>query len=574
MKLNPFYLLLTVHLIIGGSFLQGKESDDRIPYYEDYIENGNLDEYIRKANQFLDEKADAPEAPRLALDLLMMGKAAEEMSAVVRGTDLLLFDYLGSLPSLHFLSTFDPGSRRLSELLKAKANEGDLSSQKFSKSYADAISLLARLQGPQLLADSGLRLFAYLVTTHADYEKLHKSIRESVEQLVKNKDKLAPLAKIILSDEPPLDKARKLSKVSLPESKFCIKYYLAQISDEEQATPKFAEFLIELKLFSPSSDPDEAIKLIKSLDRELSQTAKILFWEAFALRMDGQEDASLEKISQLLNTYPKDNNDWSKTAESMANGMKFVESRKSLLLDQLNNVYQRLEEPQDSLVLKGTWNIERNDTLIPLQIHLAVSNSSSTFELQVIKNEKPFFFYRTDQNSSSLISPDGIFHNFAQGGPYPIPLLDISRDSSEGTFNYKFNLNFGREFEDSLKQVRSLLDNPYASTPKGRQVLLDYLVERKGLWISPPKSLENGTRFSLNTLQANSVNYSENLFEIDLSGNLTQWNIGGLNVHSIKRGESTIMKSIPSWPKGIPRKELDSFEMPILLKAIGELMAN
>ena len=59
-----------------------------------------------------------------------------------------------------------------------------------------------------------------------------------------------------------------------------------------------------------------------------------------------------------------------------------------------------------------------------------------------------------------------------------------------------------------------------------------------------------------------------------LSGNLTQWNIGGLNVHSIKRGESTIMKSIPSWPKGIPRKELDSFEMPILLKAIGELMAN
>ena len=85
MKLNPFYLLLTVHLIIGGSFLQGKESDDRIPYYEDYIENGNLDEYIRKANQFLDEKADAPEAPRLALDLLMMGKAAEEMSAVVRG---------------------------------------------------------------------------------------------------------------------------------------------------------------------------------------------------------------------------------------------------------------------------------------------------------------------------------------------------------------------------------------------------------------------------------------------------------------------------------------------------------
>ena len=76
-------------------------AEERIPFYEDYIEDGNLQEYLKLANQYLDEKPNSNEAPRLALDLMMMGKAAEDFNSVVRGTDLLLFDYLGTLPSLH-----------------------------------------------------------------------------------------------------------------------------------------------------------------------------------------------------------------------------------------------------------------------------------------------------------------------------------------------------------------------------------------------------------------------------------------------------------------------------------------
>ena len=190
------------------------DTTERIPFYEDYIESGDMDSYIRKANEFLDSNSASPMAPRIALDLLMMGKAAENVDAVIRGTDLLLFDYLGSLPSLHFFSTFDPGSKRLSELLKIKAEEGNLSSAKFAQSYADAITLISRIQGPLVLADSELRIRSYLITALSDNEKLNLNIREAVEQLIQKKDKLAPLAKIILDQSAPIEKLRMLADIS------------------------------------------------------------------------------------------------------------------------------------------------------------------------------------------------------------------------------------------------------------------------------------------------------------------------------------------------------------------------
>ena len=68
--------------------------------YEDFIEAGNLEDYLELAHRHLDEKPDANESPRLALDLIMMGKATEDLKSVMRGTTLL--DYLGSLPSLTY----------------------------------------------------------------------------------------------------------------------------------------------------------------------------------------------------------------------------------------------------------------------------------------------------------------------------------------------------------------------------------------------------------------------------------------------------------------------------------------
>ena len=141
---------------------------ERIPFYEDFIEGGDLSGYLELAHDFLDEKPDSKEAPRVALDLIMMGKAAENLKSVVRGTDLLLFKYLGTLPSLHFISSFDKGSPRLTQLLKVKVAEADLSQKEFAQSFSDAIVLLARIHGPELMADPSLLLRTYLLVKMSD----------------------------------------------------------------------------------------------------------------------------------------------------------------------------------------------------------------------------------------------------------------------------------------------------------------------------------------------------------------------------------------------------------------------
>jgi len=566
---------LSFALSIGaGLTAWAKSTIESIPFYEDYIESGELESYIRKANEFLDANSASPMAPRIALDLLMMGKAAENVDAVIRGTDLLLFDYLGSLPSLHFFSTFDPGSKRLSELLKVKAEEGDLSSVEFAQSYADAINLIARIQGPLILADSELRIRSYLITALSDNESLNQSIRKAVEQLVEQKDKLAPLANIILGEGGPIEKLRLLAATSLNEAEFCRKYYISQISESERSSPEIEQLLIELMLFSSNPQPKQAIEMIESLDQNLLQTSKVSLFHAVGLILDGREGDAMEKIESLLQEHSPEDDGWAHTAKSMSDGLKFAESRINLLLNQLEALYNSFDEKSDSIKIEAVWDVERNGTIIPLQIFLGASASASSFEFQVLRNQKPYFLYRTDNNSSSLVTPDQTLHIFADKGPYPVPLMDISRDSSLGTFNYNFNLNFGREFADFTKPVLDILNNSYISTTKGRQVLINSIIERKGLWISPPESLENGTRFKLNSINPASPPPKTSEIEIGLDGNLNKFKIADLRIVQCERGEPEILSSMPSWPKVDTSLNHDTFQFSILMESIGSLMSR
>ena len=92
-------------------------AEERIPFYEDYLQKADALGFLENAEAFLEQSPDALEAPRVAMDLMMVGKAANQAKAVSRATDLLLFRYPKSLPSLQFVSSFDQGSSRLMETL-------------------------------------------------------------------------------------------------------------------------------------------------------------------------------------------------------------------------------------------------------------------------------------------------------------------------------------------------------------------------------------------------------------------------------------------------------------------------
>jgi hypothetical protein len=187
-------------------------AQDRIPFYEDFIEAGNLQDFLELAHRHLDEKPDANESPRLALDLIMMGKATEDLKSVMRGTDLLLFDYLGSLPSLHFISSFDKGSPRLTQLLKVKLNEADLSDLNFSNSFADTLVLLNRIHGTGLMNDPSLLLESYLVVEKSENRKLLNNLSDALDVIEKKPGRFSEIISLCRSDSSPFTKLSELHK--------------------------------------------------------------------------------------------------------------------------------------------------------------------------------------------------------------------------------------------------------------------------------------------------------------------------------------------------------------------------
>ena len=567
-KIKDLFLPL-IGLVLTSTFLP---ANDRIPFYEDYLEKGNLQDYLKTAHQFLDENPEAPEAPRIALDLMMMGKAAEDFPSVVRGTDLLLFDYLGSLTSLHFISSFDKGSDRLTQLIMVKTEEADLNSDQFAQSYGDALTLLTRIHGPSLLANPSLRLRSFLILEKSEHKELRKSIEESFDSLIEKNDSVASLFSICKSESAPLEKIKSLYLSSHPQTDFCIKYYLSQLGEDEKNSTEFLELMIQLNLFGTEPRPQAVLSYLAKLPQEISTSLKYQIYTAFAHLLDGNSEDSLDLLKGLSDSSNEDDSALIKIARSMRDGFEFGENRKDLLIENLDKAFDRLEADHefDVTFIQGKWKGKKEED--DLVFSIGVNKENNLFEIHFHKNQKPFFAYRIDHNGCSLFSPTGKSYRFKQGGAYPLPKIDITREIDSGTFNYSFNLNFSRSFSDFISQISENMDNSYLGTSKGREVLLSHFINRKGFWFSPPASSKMGTVFSLCKLSSDNELLTHQL-ELAISGSLVSLNLGNLTINQFSQGKAELLEKIPSWPEGTAVDQSE-FDLPLLLESIGKLMGK
>ena len=189
-------LLLALSLFVNALGIQATAQEDRIPFYEDYLKKSDINGFIRKARQFLEEKPETAEAPRLAMDYLMAAKAVRNSEAVEKATGYLLFRYPNSLPTLHLLSSFEKGSEKLREIIKRQASLGDLTDKKFAVAYCRTLILVARAQDPELLKDPALRLRAYLLAIKAEVEEIEQI---ALRTLAKDAETENNLGKVIKS---------------------------------------------------------------------------------------------------------------------------------------------------------------------------------------------------------------------------------------------------------------------------------------------------------------------------------------------------------------------------------------
>ena len=238
---NPIIFPLLVSLLCHFTFGETKES---FPFYESYLKDSDYKGFIDRAKEFLGENPDALEAPRLAYDLMMVGKVAGDVETVKMATSLLLFNYTKSLPTLNYINSFEKGSKKLIELLKSKAEEGDLSNKDFAINFCRAILFIAGSQGPEILKDKYLRLRIYLLAQKADLNEGSLSSSKVFKELEDDNSNFGKTVKILFSDDSNLTKIKELGSISGQDAKFCTTFLLAQLSEKESGSEEIILFNI------------------------------------------------------------------------------------------------------------------------------------------------------------------------------------------------------------------------------------------------------------------------------------------------------------------------------------------
>ena len=133
-----------------------------------------------------------------------------------------------------------------------------------------------------------------------------------------------------------------------------------------------------------------------------------------------------------------------------------------------------------------------------------------------------------------------------------MPQFDVVRDIGDGSFNYNFNLGFATSFAKLAAEGTNFLKNPYVGTDKGREVLINYVLGNKPIWLGSAKSIK-GNLLSNLQYHSNDPSPTEANLAFDISGNLTSLSLGAVSFSTILRGDAEILKKMPSWPE-LPKR--------------------
>ena len=546
-------------------YVHGKE-EDTFPFYEDYLKDSDFRGFLKVAKDFLENNPSAPEAPRLAYDFMMVGKAASDVDSVKYATNLLLFNYTQSLPSLNFISSFDRGSPRLIELLKAKAEQGDLSQKDFAVAYCRAILFIARAQGPELLKDKSLRLRTHLLAKKAGVNEILSSSTESLVKESMEDSNFGKVTKIALGEYSPLEKVKNLGSFNDRDAEFCKSFFMAQLDEKEAKSEEMLLLQINDAIFSNSPSPQDALRLISSLSPEKRKDPKIIFLKSISLHFDDQTEEAIILLNSITEET-KMKKEWISLARSYSQGLEFLDNRKKVLAEALGKAFANLDNENDSLFVRIEFSSDKSGEY---QLLLGTSQKEKYFEIQVRKDNQLQVAYRTQGNQSSILAPDakGII-TFKSKGALPVPKFGIQREVETGAFGFNFNLNFSSSFDEYVSESSKIMENSYLSTSKGRNALLDYIFRSKAIWLEPAKTVNGGTLYPISFYSNKNDNFSTSSLSFDLAGNLQAMEIGFISIKEIKLGDSKILESMPDWPS-LPEDIKEKFDFPSLMKILGE----
>ena len=183
----------------------------------------------------------------------------------------------------------------------------------------------------------------------------------------------------------PLDKLKSLSTLSGSDARFCIRYYLAQLSEEEAQSPEVLTLSIINALFSHSPRSDEALSLIEALPEKVRKEPRIQTFLGLSQHLEGK---TADAIATLKKTAGDAKEGWKSTAGSLANGLEFAENRKINLLESLGKALDKLSAGGETLQLEVVWSKESDETgPVDFRVLLGISKPAQSLEIQLYRNQ-------------------------------------------------------------------------------------------------------------------------------------------------------------------------------------------
>jgi hypothetical protein len=557
-------VIFPIFVFLSQSLLAEEKND--FPFYEEYLKESDFRGFIDDAKVFLSKNPDSPKAPRLAHDFMMVGKAINDIETVKQATSMLLFDYTKSLPSLNYISSFDKGSPRLTELLKRKAQEGDLSSKKFAVAFSRAILLIARAQGPELLKDESLRLRTFLLSQKAEIEEITSTSLKLLSGLEKKNSNFSKTVEVVLNKESALGKIKQLATISGQDAKFCQNFYLAQLSKEQASSEEMILFRIKQAIFSQNPQPKVALKLFDSLPNARRQDPNIQFLLATSLHFNDDTKTAISVLKKITSSTEGTGQAWKDISESYSDGLQFLENRKTVLEDSIGKAFQNYSQEIEAFFIKAIFNSESGEDYVA---YIGFSKITPFLEIQLYKGKEIQMAYRTSKGKSSILAPNSKeVISFMSTGAIPVPRLGISREIETGSFSYNFNLNFGSSFEEFVSKSSEIMDNSYVSTARGRSVLLSHILNSKVIWLGVASNVNGGTSLPIFSYSQTEENTSQSSLTFDLKGNLKSAQIGNFSLPNLSFGKSKVLEELPTWPD-FPVIKKEKFDFPLFMQILG-----
>ena len=558
--------LLTFISFLLFNYHCNAESEKSFPYYEDYLQKSDFRGFINDAKEFLSNNQQSTLAPRLAYDLMIVGKAANDIDAIKKATSLLLFSYPKSLPSVNFISSFERGSPRFTELLKAKVDEGDLKEKDFAVSFCKALLFISRAQGPDLLKDKSLRLRAHLLAQKAGVDEILSTTQKILNESAKENSSYGRIVKILISEQNNLQKIKAISSIGGKDANFCVQYLLAQLNEKESKSEEMAMFRVNQAIFSKSPKPDLALELISKLPKQKQNTGKIQFLKSIALHFYEKTDDAINNLKKIASNK-QHSKQWKEWAKSFSDGLQSKKNRQTVLIDSLGKAFDLIDQERDALCLEVGYKTKQGENF---KILIYFDKITPLMEIQVRKSEDLQFAYRSTKESSMIFDPEAQnMVRFESSGALPIPKFSIIREIETGSFSYNFNLNFGNSFEELFREGASIMDNAYLSTPKGRSVLLNHILEKNVVWLGVPKKVKQGTSFPILSYSEPKDTVSESSISFDVEGRLQGLTIGDFNIKNIQTGSKDLIKKLPAL-NDYPVVKKEKFDFPFFMKILGD----